>query len=216
MFGRVATIMMPDTILRWHRRSSSGWPQGWHIECGAMICRHLGETIDLQTGGIDLRSPHPESEMAQAEACNGVPFARHSYHSEHLLVDGRKATLWAGVWAGLGYLAGDALQHVADETGRFGTVLVSFVVVGAAVYVLVKWIQRRLFLRNLRIARVTPEGLKATLDAGSPALVIDLRSDLDVATTPWVIPDALRISADGLEKRHHEIPRDREVIVYCS
>ena len=55
-----------------------------------MICRHLGETIDLRTGGIDLLFPHPESEMAQAEACDGVPFARHRYHSEHLLVDGRK------------------------------------------------------------------------------------------------------------------------------
>jgi membrane protein DedA with SNARE-associated domain len=48
------------------------------------------------------------------------------------------AALWAGGWGGLGYLAGDALQHVADETGRFGTVLVSFVVGAAAVYVLVK------------------------------------------------------------------------------
>jgi membrane protein DedA with SNARE-associated domain len=126
------------------------------------------------------------------------------------------AILWAGGWGGLGYLAGDALQHVADETGRFGTVLVSFVVGAAAVYALVKWIQRRLFLRNLRIARITPEGLKATFDAGSPAVVIDLRSDLDVATEPWAIPGAMRMSAEALEKRHHEIPRDREVIVYCS
>lgn len=126
------------------------------------------------------------------------------------------AALWAGGWGGLGYLAGETLQRVADESGRFGTVLVSFVATAVAVYVLVKWIQRRLFLRNLRIARITPDGLKATLDAGASVLVIDLRSELDVATAPWVIPGALRISAEGLEERHQEIPRDREVVVYCS
>jgi hypothetical protein len=44
----------------------------------------------------------------------------------------------------------------------------------------------------------------------------DLRSELDVATAPWVIPGALRVSAKGLAERHQEIPRDREVVVYCS
>lgn len=63
---------------------------GWHIECSAMSKKHLGETIDLHTGGVDLLFPHHENEIAQSECCNGVEFARHWYHSEHLLVDGRK------------------------------------------------------------------------------------------------------------------------------
>ena len=67
--------------------ASEGRP-GWHIECSAMSKKHLGDTIDLHTGGVDLLFPHHENEIAQSECCNGVPFARHWYHSEHLLVDG--------------------------------------------------------------------------------------------------------------------------------
>jgi cysteinyl-tRNA synthetase len=63
---------------------------GWHIECSAMSKKHLGETIDLHTGGVDLLFPHHENEIAQSECCNGAQFARHWYHSEHLLVNNRK------------------------------------------------------------------------------------------------------------------------------
>ncbi|HEY9156199.1 MAG TPA: cysteine--tRNA ligase, partial [Opitutaceae bacterium] len=63
---------------------------GWHIECSAMSKKHLGDTIDLHTGGVDLLFPHHENEIAQSECCNGQTFSRHWYHSEHLLVDGKK------------------------------------------------------------------------------------------------------------------------------
>jgi cysteinyl-tRNA synthetase len=67
--------------------AAAGRP-GWHIECSAMIKRHLGPTIDLHTGGVDLLFPHHENEIAQSQCCNGTTFSRHWYHSEHLLVDG--------------------------------------------------------------------------------------------------------------------------------
>jgi len=63
---------------------------GWHIECSAMSKALLGPTIDLHTGGIDLLFPHHENEIAQSQCCNGTTFAHHWYHSEHLLVDGKK------------------------------------------------------------------------------------------------------------------------------
>ncbi len=71
----------------------SPWGQGrpgWHIECSAMSKKHLGDTIDLHTGGVDLLFPHHENEIAQSQCCNGTTFAHHWYHSEHLLVDGKK------------------------------------------------------------------------------------------------------------------------------
>ncbi len=76
-----------DTV--WDSPWGRGRP-GWHIECSAMSKKHLGETVDLHTGGVDLLFPHHENEIAQSECCNGKTFARHWYHSEHLLVDGRK------------------------------------------------------------------------------------------------------------------------------
>ncbi len=73
----------------WESPWGRGRP-GWHIECSAMSKRHLGDTIDLHTGGVDLLFPHHENEIAQSECCNDVLFSHHWYHSEHLLVDGKK------------------------------------------------------------------------------------------------------------------------------
>lgn len=78
-----------DGAVQWPgpRGAAAGRP-GWHIECSAMSKSLLGETIDLHTGGVDLLFPHHENEIAQSECCNGTTFARHWYHSEHLLVNG--------------------------------------------------------------------------------------------------------------------------------
>jgi len=85
------------------RTAAAGRP-GWHIECSAMIKKHLGETIDLHTGGVDLLFPHHENEIAQSQCCNGTTFARHWYHSEHLLVDGTAMSKSKGNYYTLGDL----------------------------------------------------------------------------------------------------------------
>lgn len=126
------------------------------------------------------------------------------------------ALLWVFAWGGLGYLAGDALQHVADRSGRVGAAAATIAVVVVLGYVTIKWVQRRRFLRGLRIARIGQDALKRELDAGVPMLVVDLRTELDVTADPYVIPGALRIAPAELEARHAEIPRDRDVVVYCS
>jgi cysteinyl-tRNA synthetase len=83
--------------------AAAGRP-GWHIECSAMIKKHLGETIDLHTGGVDLLFPHHENEIAQSECCNGTTFSRHWYHSEHLLSDGTTMSKSKGNYYTLGDL----------------------------------------------------------------------------------------------------------------
>jgi membrane protein DedA with SNARE-associated domain len=124
--------------------------------------------------------------------------------------------LWGGTWSGLGYLVGDAVKELPYPGQRLGTALAVTVAAGVVGYVLFKWIKRRRFLRKLWIARISPDELKRDLESGTPTLVVDLRSDLDVGADPHVIPSALRIAAEELERRHAEIPRDREIVVYCS
>ena len=63
---------------------------GWHIECSAMIKKHLGETIDLHCGGQDLIFPHHENEIAQSECANGAPFAHYWMHNGMIDVDNVK------------------------------------------------------------------------------------------------------------------------------
>ena len=63
---------------------------GWHIECSAMAAKHLGETIDIHGGGIDLQFPHHENEIAQSECAHGVPMARYWLHNGFLDFSGEK------------------------------------------------------------------------------------------------------------------------------
>ncbi|MBL9206631.1 MAG: cysteine--tRNA ligase, partial [Opitutaceae bacterium] len=94
----------------------SPWGQGrpgWHIECSAMSKKHLGETIDLHTGGVDLLFPHHENEIAQSQCCNHRLFAHHWYHSEHLLVDGKKMSKSLGNLYTLDDLAAKGFRPMA-------------------------------------------------------------------------------------------------------
>jgi cysteinyl-tRNA synthetase len=79
----------PNRAQVWETPWGHGFP-GWHIECSAMSLALLGETIDVHTGGIDLRFPHHEDERAQSEAAVGHQVVRHWVHGEHLLFEGRK------------------------------------------------------------------------------------------------------------------------------
>ncbi|MCS7084151.1 MAG: cysteine--tRNA ligase [Aquificaceae bacterium] len=63
---------------------------GWHTECVAMIFKHLGESIDIHGGGLDLTFPHHENEIAQAEAITNKPFARYWVHNGLVTVNGQK------------------------------------------------------------------------------------------------------------------------------
>ena len=63
---------------------------GWHIECSAMIRRHLGETIDIHCGGQDLIFPHHENEIAQSECCTGAEYVHYWMHNGYINVDNRK------------------------------------------------------------------------------------------------------------------------------
>ncbi len=73
----------------WESPWSYGRP-GWHTECVAMIFKHIGESIDIHAGGIDLVFPHHENEIAQAESISQKPFARYWMHNGLVTVGGKK------------------------------------------------------------------------------------------------------------------------------
>ncbi len=74
-------------LWKFQKPGEPAWPSpwgpgrpGWHIECSAMVLKHLGETIDIHGGGADLIFPHHENEIAQSEAATGKPFANIWFH----------------------------------------------------------------------------------------------------------------------------------------
>ncbi len=98
--------------LTWAAPWGTGFP-GWHTECSAMSLHHLGDTIDVHTGGIDLRFPHHEDERAQSDSVTGHEVVRHWVHGEHLLFEGRKMAKSTGNVVLLGELTERGLDPLA-------------------------------------------------------------------------------------------------------
>ena len=133
-----------------------------------------------------------------------------------LLLSSLGACLWAGSFIGLGYLFSHQLEQTAKLVLRLGSWVALLLIVPLIAYLGFKYLQRRRSLRKVLTARITPEELKQKLDAGDEVAIIDLRPALDLCTQPQTLPGALRLAPEDLEQRHNEIPRDREVILYCT
>jgi len=99
---------------------------------------------------------------------------------------------------------------------RLGEWLGLLLACALAAYILWKYVQRRRVIGALRVARITPAELKSRIDAGEEVLIVDLRHPLDFEAEPHLIPGALRVAPDEIEERHVEIPRDRDVVLYCT
>lgn len=129
-----------------------------------------------------------------------------------LLADGAGGVLWASSFLGLGFAFHGQLDDVARvlmRTGsRFGLMLASLL----ALWILYKTYQRRRFLRTLRGARITPQEVQEHIEE---FVLIDLRHAEEVAAQ-GKLPGALWFDRTALAQHHQEIPRDRDLVVYCS
>src|SRR6185503_18410307 len=133
---------------------------------------------------------------------------------QFLALDSAAALMWAGAWAGVGYLFSGALEMIVSDSARLGNTLLTVAAAAIVAYVAIKFTQRQLFLRSLRIARITVDELRERLATGDASVaIIDARSPLELSVTPYAIPGAVWIAADDIDRRHLEIPRDRDVVV---
>jgi membrane protein DedA with SNARE-associated domain len=133
-----------------------------------------------------------------------------------LLFDAGGALLWAGGFMGLGWFFSGQIEWVAEHALSLGSWLLVLILAALAAYIGGKYIQRQRFLRGLRIARITPEELKRLLDAGEQPVIVDLRQSLDFDAAPEIIPGAVHLASEELEQAHDAIPRDRDIILYCT
>ena len=141
---------------------------------------------------------------------NGMGYLRF------LLFDGIGATAWVATLLALGRLFGDALKRdpsLLDWAGRFSGALLALGILG---FFIIRILRRRMVLKSLVAARLEPEDLKRQLDAGEPVYIVDLRHPLEFLPDPFTLPGALHFSPDSLTERHHEIPRDRDIVLFCT
>jgi membrane protein DedA with SNARE-associated domain len=140
----------------------------------------------------------------------------HMRARRFLFFDGLGSLLWAGTFLGLGYAFSGQIERVAEYLASLGGWLLVLVVAALAGYIAYKFIARQRFLRELRIARITVEELKEKIDSGEELIIVDLRHSVDFEAEPETIPGAFRMDAKELEEENDRLPRDREVILYCT
>ncbi|MEM1413328.1 MAG: cysteine--tRNA ligase [Myxococcota bacterium] len=105
----------------WESPWGTGRP-GWHIECSAMSTKHIGDTLDLHAGGLDLVFPHHENEIAQSEGATGKTYCRHWMHNGFVQVNGEKM----GKSLGNFFTARVLFERVEPEAVRLWTMTVHY------------------------------------------------------------------------------------------
>ncbi len=186
-----------DDLPGWESPWGRGRP-GWHIECSAMAAAHLGETIDIHAGGIDLQFPHHENEIAQSECAHGGRiFARYWLHNGMLNFGGAKMSKSVG-----------NIEKVHDLVRAHPPEALRYALLSAHYRQPLEWsdglIEQsintldRLYgtLRDLHDVDATP--------AIPPSIEIALDDDLN---TPKVLAELSRIAGDA---RKAESPTDRQ------
>lgn len=133
-----------------------------------------------------------------------------------LVLDGLGALLYIVTFVALGWIWSDEIESIAAQLavlgGRVPVALGALLVA----WMLAKFVRRWLFLRQLRIARITPEELKQRMDSGDEVVVVDLRHAADKDEVRVSIPGAIRVAIEDIERDHDRIPRDREIILFCT
>ncbi|HET7102823.1 MAG TPA: DedA family protein/thiosulfate sulfurtransferase GlpE [Terracidiphilus sp.] len=141
---------------------------------------------------------------------NGMPV------NSFLFYDGMGAILWVGGLLGTGRIFGDAMMRdpsLVSWVGRFSGALL---VLAIAAFFAARLIRRQRFLKKLSESRLEPGELKQLLDEGEAVFIVDLRHPLELLPDPFTLPGALHLTPEALAAQIDRIPRDRDVVLYCT
>lgn len=133
-----------------------------------------------------------------------------------LMLNAGGAIMFAILFVAPGYIFSRQVNQAVALASASGNWLLIALAVAFGAYLALKYVRRARFIRLLRVARISPEELKEKLDARADVVIVDLRHPLDFAAAPLTLPGAIRMAPDEVAGRHREIPRDREIVLYCT
>ena len=133
-----------------------------------------------------------------------------------LIYDGIGALLWAGSAVALGRLFFRAIDRVLIALENLGYWAVVVVACVLAIVIVMKWMQRTQFLKQLRLARIAPTELKTLIDSGATPVVLDVRTQSALKRDPRRIPTAIVAQADEIERHLRDFTSDTEIVLYCT
>ena len=190
-----------------------------HFVCG--LSRDPGSCVHKATGAFARHGVRTLliSKFVVGFDAVAAPLAGRARISltEFLAFDALGATFWSVTYAFLGYIFSDQLDRVAAHVTRAGAFVALAVVAGFTFYMVRKFVRLQRFVREFKLARITPEQLRDKLNAGEDILLVDLQGRLGSATKRMAIPGAVRIDPRRLEQyRDVVIPPSQQVVLYCG
>jgi membrane protein DedA with SNARE-associated domain/rhodanese-related sulfurtransferase len=132
---------------------------------------------------------------------------------QFLLFDALGAALFVSSWGTVGYLFSNQLEAIGAMVGLAGFRLFLTILVITGGWIAWKYFQRRRFFKKLAMARIKVAELQRMMETGEDVVVIDVRA---MSNPDSAIPGALRIPLSELPDRRHEVPRDRDVVLFCN
>lgn len=133
-----------------------------------------------------------------------------------LLADAAGCMLWAGAYLFVGRVFYRQVDLLILLLGLFGRRAGLVILTLITLYIGAKYLQRRRFIRKLRINRITPREARRLIESGEPVTIVDLRHPAEVERDGMKIAGALVLRPDELRSRSHEIPPDQQIILYCT
>ena len=130
--------------------------------------------------------------------------------------DAGGAALWAGSGIVVGMLFHRAIDEALEKLASVGSSAFVLLAAALAVFIAIKWWRRRRFFEALRAARISVEELHRLMDEGKSPVVLDVRSNAALKADPRRVPGAEMFSIEEVDDRVAALPRDREIILYCT
>ena len=124
--------------------------------------------------------------------------------------------IWAIVPVALGYVLAPQIDAVLAALANAGTVALELVLLLLALYIAGKWWRRRSLLTALRMARITVQELHEATTNGKAPLIVDVRSKTSRRLDARILPGALLADLECVDRVLHDVPLDRELVVYCN
>ncbi|MCL4782891.1 MAG: VTT domain-containing protein [Bryobacterales bacterium] len=215
LFGMAACVGA-DTV--WYLL---GRQYGSHLV--RVLCRYSLEPDDCSRRTGDLYHRHGPLTLVFAKYVPGLnavaaPLAGllRLKFLRFLFFDVIGATLWVGGMLSLGYLFDSEVERIGVWLAGLGSSLVIVVVAVFAGYLALKLRIRRRFIARLRTARIAPQEVWKHLKSGDSLAVVDLRHREEIDLVGAKVPGAIQILPEELQQRAAEIPRDRDIVLYCS
>jgi membrane protein DedA with SNARE-associated domain/rhodanese-related sulfurtransferase len=133
-----------------------------------------------------------------------------------LLFDGIGAALWSAAGIVGGALFDKQVEFILAKIQDYGGIAAVVIAALLAAYIAYKWWERRRFYNKLRMARISVDDLYRLIQGGAQPVVVDVRSHIARSLQPRRIPGALLVPLDAVEGHVKDLPRDRDIILYCT